>query len=70
MGWNAGGGRVGGRWAAIAVIAAACVGSSGCRPEERDRPVSFTPGNFQGEKTQELTATQTRALQERGNLLK
>ncbi|MEZ5844340.1 MAG: hypothetical protein R3D27_11515 [Hyphomicrobiaceae bacterium] len=41
---------------------------TGCRVEEQDRPLEFTPGVYQGEKTKPLDDRQRRELRERGLL--
>lgn len=52
---------------AWAVIAASAVGLAGCF-DGSDRPLSFKPGVYQGEKPAALTEEQRKALRERGNL--
>ncbi len=42
--------------------------AGGCRENEQNRPLTFSPHVYQGNKTAPLTAQQTRELQERGNL--
>jgi hypothetical protein len=44
--------------------------SSGCRPDERGRPLHFTPGVYQGAAVPALTADQIKQLEARGNLLR
>lgn len=39
-----------------------------CRTEEQDRPLQYTPGVYQGEKTQPLDDSKRRELRERGLL--
>jgi hypothetical protein len=54
-------------WRAWAVAAASAVGLAGCM-EGSDRPLSFKPGVYQGERSPALTEEQRKALRERGNL--
>ncbi len=41
---------------------------AGCRTEEQDRPLQYTPGVYQGEKSQPLDDAKRRELRERGLL--
>lgn len=50
--------------------AAAALLVCGCGDSESNRPLSFKPGVYQGEKSPALTEQQRRDLQERGNLQK
>lgn len=52
----------------FAVAAVALLALAGCREQERDRPLSFTPHQYGGEKLPALTDQQRRNLQERGTL--
>ena len=52
---------------AWALIAASAAGLAGCF-DVSDRPLSFEPGVYKGEKPAALTEEQRKALRERGNL--
>jgi hypothetical protein len=55
--------------AGLAIIAVSA-SLSGCREREQGRPLSFTPGVFQGEKPPSLTEDQRKKLHERGYLMR
>ena len=42
--------------------------AGGCRESEQNRPLSFEPHVYQGEKPPSLSEQQRRELQERGNM--
>lgn len=52
----------------LAIAAVALLALSGCRADEQDRPLSFTPHQYGGDKLPALTDQQKRNLQERGTL--
>ncbi|KAB2919999.1 MAG: hypothetical protein F9K29_03855 [Hyphomicrobiaceae bacterium] len=56
-------------FAPLAVTVLAIV-AAGCRSEEQNRPLGFTPHVYQGEKLPPLTEQQNRELRERGNLMR
>ena len=55
------------RAALIAVVAVIAL-AAGCRENEQDRPLSFQPHVYKGQKPPSLSGQQQRDLQERGNL--
>jgi hypothetical protein len=57
-------------WRPIAatLVMAVTLLAGGCRENEQNRPLTFSPHVYQGNKTAPLTGQQTRELQERGNL--
>ena len=55
------------RAALIAVVAVIAL-AGGCRENEQDRPLSFQPHVYKGQKPPSLSGQQQRDLQERGNL--
>jgi hypothetical protein len=57
------------RWVALASVAVAML-AGGCRQDEQNRPLSFHPGQYQGDKPPPLTEQQNRQLTERSNLLR
>jgi hypothetical protein len=54
----------------LVMAALVAVAAGGCKPEDRGRPLTFTPGVYQGEPMPALNAEQVERLQKRGNLLK
>lgn len=58
------------RHALLAVLVTVGSAAGGCRKEEQNRPASFKPGVYGGEKLPGLTAAQAKALQDRGFLLR
>ncbi len=60
--------RLAKRLALMASASAMLLTLQACRETERDRPLSFTPHVYQGDKTPTLTEKQKRELTERGNL--
>ena len=51
-------------------LAVAALMLTGCRENEGNRPLSFEPGVFHGDKIPELTVDQRKGLQDRGALQK
>ncbi len=52
----------------IGLAVAAVLALAGCREAEKERPLSFTPHVYSGDKLPTLTEQQKRNLQDRGNL--
>lgn len=57
-----------GRLVAVVACAAVGCGLGGCGAEQKNRPLSYQPGVYQGEKMPELGADDLKKLQERGTL--
>lgn len=44
--------------------------ASACRPDQQDRPLHFTQGQYQGQADEKLGDAQVKELQQRGNLMR
>ena len=55
------------RVSALLAATALAVLAGGCRENEQNRPLDFTPGVYQGQKPPALTEQQKRELEQRGN---
>jgi hypothetical protein len=55
------------RWAAVGVAAVLML-AGGCRENEQNRPLDFSPHVYKGDKPASLSEQQKRDLQDRGNL--
>jgi hypothetical protein len=55
-------------WTACLAVLCIAATTTGCREQEQNRPLSFQPHIYQGEKLPPLTEQQQRELRERGGL--
>lgn len=53
-----------------ALVLGAVLALAGCREQEQNRPLTFEPGVYRGEKPQPLSDEQLRKLQDRSRVMR
>lgn len=58
------------KFAVLVPVVVAALVTSACRKEDQNRPLSFEPGVYRGQKVDDLSKATVRQLQDRGALQK